>query len=114
MHDSAWSAIARELADRYDIDKVADDYRAWCASSGIPLDKRGGERRFRTFCAGYAENQSKPRTKRSSQADYGYDGPAQERLDRIEALKREVDAKYVNANRLPVHHDPRQPPERLR
>ena len=97
IRDSAWGAIARELANGYDVDKVADDYRAWCGSSGIPLDKRGGERRFRTFCAGYAENQSKPRAKRSSQADYGYDGPSQEQVDRIEAVKREVDAKYVKA-----------------
>ena len=94
--DSPWGAIARKLAGGHDVEKVADDYRTWCGSSGIPLDKRGGERRFRTFCAGYAENQSRPSAKLSSQADYGYDGPSQEQIDRIEAVKREVDAKYVS------------------
>ena len=97
IRESAWGAIAHELADGYDVEKVADDYRAWCGSSGIPLDKRGGERRFRSFCAGYAKNQSKPRAKRNSQADHGYDGPSQEQVDRIEAIKREVDAKHVKA-----------------
>ena len=96
IKETRWGAIARELANGYDVEKVADDYRAWCGSSGIPLDKRGSERRFRTFCAGYAENQSKPRAKRNGQAEYGYDGPSQQQIDRIEAIKREVDAKYVS------------------
>ena len=55
------------------------------------------ERRFRVFCVGYTENQSKPRAKRSSQADYGYDGSSQEQVDRIEEIKRQVDAKYVDS-----------------
>ncbi|MCY4431334.1 MAG: replication initiation protein [Rhodospirillales bacterium] len=96
IHDSAWGAIARELAPEYPVDKVADDYRSWCASSGIPLDKRGGERRFRTFCAGYADNQSKPRKQAGREAGYGYDGPSQEEVDRIEAIKREVDARFAS------------------
>ena len=95
IKDTAWGAIAVELVQGYDADTVAEDYRAWCRSSGIPLDKRGGERRFRTFCAGYADNQSKPREKPAKQADYGYDGPSQEEVDRIEAIKREVDATFA-------------------
>ena len=95
IKDTAWGEIAVELVQGYDADTVADDYRTWCRSSGIPLDKRGGKRRFRTFCAGYADNQSKPRKKPGKQADYGYDGPSQDQIDRIEAIKREVDARFA-------------------
>ena len=60
---TAWAAIVSEHANGYDADWVANDYRRWCANAGIPLDKRGGVKRFTTFCAGYAQNQSKPRAK---------------------------------------------------
>ena len=63
-----WEAIATEHAKPYDADRVANDYRTWCENAGIPLDKRGGAQRFTTFCAGYAENQSKSGAKKRNGA----------------------------------------------
>ena len=89
-----WAGIAAEHAGGYAPDQVAADYRTWCANNRIPLDKRGTTKRFTTFCESYAENQSKPRPRRRKSADHGFDGPSQDRMDRIEAIKRDVDARF--------------------
>ena len=94
IKETPWASIAAEHAGDYAPDRVADDYRTWCANSRIPLDKRGTTKRFTTFCESYAENQSKPRQRRRKSADHGYDGPSQDRIDRIEDIKREVDARF--------------------
>ncbi|WP_310622442.1 replication initiation protein [Flexibacterium corallicola] len=45
-----WKTIARAHGNGKDIDLIATDFRNWCASGGIPLDKKGIEKTFMGFC----------------------------------------------------------------
>lgn len=45
-----WKTIARTHGNGKDIDLIATDFRIWCASGGIPLDKAGIEKTFTGFC----------------------------------------------------------------
>jgi hypothetical protein len=45
-----WEQIARDNCN-WDLDKIADDFRSFCASRGISLDAKSIEKNFTTFCA---------------------------------------------------------------
>lgn len=45
-----WSEIARTHGNGKDKDMIATDFRNWCQSQGIPLDKAGIEKTFEGFC----------------------------------------------------------------
>ncbi|WP_214646869.1 replication initiation protein, partial [Ruegeria lacuscaerulensis] len=45
-----WNEIARIHGNGKDKDLIAQDFRIWCQSQGIPLDKAGIEKTFEGFC----------------------------------------------------------------
>ncbi len=45
-----WNEIARTYGNGKDKDMIATDFRNWCQSQGIPLDKAGIEKTFEGFC----------------------------------------------------------------
>ena len=47
-----WKTIARKHGNGKDINLIANDFRRWCKSKGIPLDGPKIEKQFETFCKG--------------------------------------------------------------
>ena len=47
-----WQTIARTHGSGKDINRIAEDFRNWCAGKQIPLDGPKVERQFETFCKG--------------------------------------------------------------
>jgi len=49
--DEHWKALKHAAGCNMDNTLIADKFRAWCASKGIPLDAGGIEQAFTAFCA---------------------------------------------------------------
>lgn len=45
-----WNEIARQHGNGRDKDLIAGDFRSWCRSQGISLNKQGIEKTFESFC----------------------------------------------------------------
>lgn len=59
---SPWDGLAREHVARIqggqlpDLDSLANAFRYWCKTKGIPLDAKGIEKTFTGFCKNYKPN----------------------------------------------------------